>query len=144
MFLIRLSDTSLSLKVWIAFNHYIDIETQNFDFEFGLPATKGDTPLSATEKECSPYQEQNICKGDSLGIHLKRSDLQKCRRSSKCVIFLAVQIDTIERTEITSKTNITIAASSCLRWVLANPNSTSCHPADFIDLKSVSIISYRL
>lgn len=73
MFQKRPSDAELSLKVWIAFNRYINLETQNFDFEFGLPATKGDTPYSATQKECAPYQDENSCKGDFWGIHLKRS-----------------------------------------------------------------------
>ena len=48
-------------------------------------------------------------------ILFSRSDLQKCRSRSKCIIFLGVQIDTIEKTEIIVKTNITIASSSCLR-----------------------------
>ena len=44
--------------------------------------------------------------------------MQKCRSRSKCIVFLGVQIDTIEKTEKIVKTNITIASSSCLRQVL--------------------------
>lgn len=103
-----------AFKLWITYNRFPNIEQRHFDFEFNLPATKGDTPFSATTSNCPAIGNNKTadCQGDSWGIHFSPDQLKTCKRKAgECTIFVTIQMDSIESgsNDVNYGTNVDIS-----------------------------------